>query len=418
MKTAAVIAEYNPFHNGHLYQLNAIRGEINADCIIVLMSGDFVQRGEPAIIDKYARCEAALRGGADLVIELPSYFALGSAEYFANGAVSLLDKLGVIDVLHFGSECGDIGILTKYASCLASETPEYKKTLNMFLRQGFSFPTARSKAMLECFHLDEDILSKANNSLAIEYIKAVIRRKSSIKPVTLLRKGGEYDSKSLTNGEPASAKAIRHALLSLPENSSENTTDLLREFIPDYVLKHLISDVLMCIDDFSGLLHYKLLSSQNLTEKYYDVNETLTNTIFNKLPSFTAFSDFVLECKSKNLTYSHICRGLMHIILDMTDENACLLKENDYSLYARVLGFSDNGKNILKSIKANSSIPIITKPSKALKELDGISLSSFKSDINVTNIYNSVRLRKASHILRNNTHHMMPNELTRELIRI
>ena len=146
MKIAAVIAEYNPFHDGHLYQLRSLRSELCVDYIIVVISGDFTQRGIPAIVDKYSRTRMALENGADLVFELPAYFALGSAAYFAEGAVSLLDKLGVVDVLHFGSECGDIAQLTKYAQILAYETPDYKRLLNQYLKQGLSYPTAKSKA--------------------------------------------------------------------------------------------------------------------------------------------------------------------------------------------------------------------------------------------------------------------------------
>ncbi len=432
MKIAAVIAEYNPFHNGHLYQLNFIRDRLNADRIIVLMSGDFVQRGEPAVIDKYRRCEMALIGGADLVLELPSYFALGSAEYFAKGAVSLLDKLGVVDMLHFGSECGDIDTLLKCARFLATEPPTYKEALNFFLKQGFSFPTARSKAFEKCSGLDKRILSGANNSLAIEYIKALLQRKSSIVPMTFKRSGEKYSSDKLISGKFASANAIRRSLFDIYcQKSAYESVNFLKEFVPEYVFKCLTPDsssdenMLMFADDFSYLLHYRLLNEQladfqNDTGRkpYYDVNDTLANTIFNKLPHFTSFSKFALSCKSKNITYSHISRGLMHIILGMTQENADLLKESDYSQYARVLGFSDRGKDILKSIKANSSIPIITKPSKALKELDGISLISFKNDIHVTNIYNSVRLQKMTLMSQNRVSRTMPHELTRKLIKI
>lgn len=461
MKIAAVTAEYNPFHNGHLYHLNFIREKLNADRIIVLMSGDFVQRGEPAIIDKYRRCEMALRGGADLVIELPSYFALGSAEYFAQGAISLLDKLGVVNILHFGSECGDIGILLKYAHFLSNETPKYKETLNAFLKQGLSFPTARSNALKKCFGLDGHILSGANNSLAIEYIKSILQRNSSITPMTFKRKGAKYNSDKLISGNFSSANAIRHLLSDICggvctyggsySNNYMESINLLKEFVPAYTFKHLSpisqeafksggyvnpakagtsdgcrGNLLMFANDFSSILHYKLLNEQWAKCKniaghgtyYYDVSEAFANTIFNKLPHFTSFSSFALSCKSKNLTYSHISRGFMHIILGMTQENADLLKDSGYSQYARILGFTDNGKDILKLIKANSSIPIITKPSKALKELDGISLISFKNDINVTNIYNSVRLHKMTHMSHPSKAYAMPNELTRKLIKL
>ncbi len=193
MKVTAVIAEYNPFHNGHLYQLDTIRQTCDTDSVIVVMSGDFMQRGIPAIVDKYERCQMALDNGADLVFELPVYFALGSAEYFAQGAVSLIDKLGVVDLLHVGSESGDISLLYEFTrSALAHESDAYRAALNRHLKLGCSFPAARDNALSELFSDDSGIkqlVSAPNNILGIEYIKALIQRDSTIKPVTLARKG-------------------------------------------------------------------------------------------------------------------------------------------------------------------------------------------------------------------------------------
>ena len=162
MKVTAVIAEYNPFHNGHLYQLRTIRMAEHADWIVVVLSGDFMQRGIPAIVDKYQRCQMALANGADLVFELPVYFALGSAEYFAQGAVSLIDKLGVVDSLHFGSECGDLSLITDCARIIAGESCQYQSLLNVFLKQGCSFPAARARAVAALFpEKDTDMLLNA-----------------------------------------------------------------------------------------------------------------------------------------------------------------------------------------------------------------------------------------------------------------
>ena len=155
MNVTAVIAEYNPFHNGHLYQLDTIRQTHDADLIIVVMSGDFTQGGIPAIVDKYERCQMALENGADLVFELPVYFALGSAEYFAQGAVSLIDKLGVVDFLHFGSESGDIDLMYQFTNrMLANESDAYKAALNRYLKRGYSFPAARDRALSELLPAD------------------------------------------------------------------------------------------------------------------------------------------------------------------------------------------------------------------------------------------------------------------------
>ncbi len=417
MKIAAIIAEYNPFHNGHLYQLQTLRKQYHIDYIIVVMSGDFMQRGIPAIIDKYDRCRMALENGADLVFELPVYFSLGSAEYFAAGAVSLIDKLGVVESLHFGSECGDIDALTACASALAAETAAYKETLNKALKEGNSFPSARAAAA-NIYNCPENTLSSPNNILGIEYIKALLQRNSSITPTTIRRTDDGYHSVVLDGDTFASANAIRELLRILPENLFK-----LQEFVPDSVYQYLsnkmnssrqhnLKSSFLFIDHFSQLLRYKLLSevhiSPNRLSCYYDVTRQLANTFYNNLNSFTTISDFVLACKSKNLTYTRISRCLMHILLEMKQDMIDTLKESDYCPYARLLGFNEQGKNVLKQIKANASIPIITKLPRALKTLDGIALQSLKADIYASTVYQSV---KSPHI-------PFLNELKREIIKV
>ncbi len=426
MKITAIIAEYNPFHNGHLYQINTVKEQLGADFVIVIMSGDFMQRGIPAIMDKYARCEMALSCGADLVFELPSYFAIGSAEYFAKGAVSLIDKLGMVDFVHFGSECGDISVLEKCAHIIADESDEYKSALNKYLKSGNSYPASRELAVRELFYKDDtvntdDIFSSPNNILGLEYIKALIQRKSNVKPVTLSRKGEGYSSENIGVGIDrfVSANAIRTAL----ENGSTDLGDL-KGHMPQKsfeILNRYASgdNCFLYLDDFSQVLLYKLLQvgkDKGSFADFYDVGEQLSNTIYNNMMGFTTFDEFVLECKSKNLTYSRICRSLMHILLDMMQDEADILKENDYSQYARLLGFNANGQTLLKAIKANSSIPIITKPVNALKQLDKLGVMSLSKDIYVSNIYESIKQQKIFNTLPKQP--MIKNELTREIIRL
>jgi predicted nucleotidyltransferase len=413
MKVAAIIAEYNPFHNGHLYQINTVKEKLGADFCLVVMSGDFMQRGIPALIDKYERCKMALSNGADIVFELPVYFALGSAEYFAKGAVSLIDKLGVVDFVHFGSECGDISAMEKCASIIADEPDEYKKWLNIYLKEGNSYPAARQHA-LEKLGVNESVLSSPNNILGIEYIKALMQRKSNIAPATLTRIGEGYNSGDITDTEFASANGIRNAL----ENGSTKL-HALKSHMPqgayavldDYYCK---GNSFIYPNDFSQILIYKLLQAGNdktAFAGFYDVGEQLSNTIYNHIMDFTNFNEFALACKSKNLTYTRVCRSLMHILLDMTQKDSDLLKENGYSLYARLLGFSQKGQTLLKSIKANSSIPIITKPVSALKQLDKVSVMSLIKDIYAANIYESIKQQKSLGNCK------IKNELTQKIIK-
>ncbi|MDE7204120.1 MAG: nucleotidyltransferase [Lachnospiraceae bacterium] len=429
MKVTAVIAEYNPFHNGHLYQLGTIRQTLNTDIIIVVMSGDFMQRGIPAISDKYERCRMALENGADLVFELPVYFALGSAEYFAQGAVSLVDKLGVVDFLHFGSESGDISFLYEFTSMmLAHESDAYKSTLNKYLKLGCSFPAARDNALSELLpdQKIKQLVSAPNNILGVEYVKALIQRNSAIKPVTLARKGEGYSSDSLVTGSFASANAIRKALVhqSDTDRFAAQNTGLnqlcVKDHVPVSVYALLHQNGLLYANDFSEILLYKMLQAARHKDAfagYYDIGEQLSHTLYNNLPQYTTLEAFALLCKTRNLTYTRICRGLMHILLEMTQENADTLKYNDYAQYARLLGFTERGKQLLKSIKANTSIPVITKPSSALKQLSGTALMSLRSDIHAADIYDSVRQQKRIRLSDKAAEIVRHNELTSQIIK-
>lgn len=418
MKVTAVIAEYNPFHNGHLYQFQQIRDGLGADYIIVVMSGDFVQRGIPAVIDKYDRCSMALKNGADVIFELPVYFALGSAEYFAMGAVSLIDKLGVVDHLHFGSECGDIQTLTDCAASLVRGSSAYKTALDRALREGKSFPSARASAM-KSDKLPTDTLSSPNDILGTEYIKALMLQKSSITPATIRRTDNGYHSLTLggqENDALASADALREVLNTVGPGQPDQLSKLKR-FVPDQVYDDLYDlctkagcrHPFVSVDDFSLLLQYKLLSefhnSLDHLSRYYDVTHQLANTFYKNLPASSTVSDFTLACKSKNLTYTRISRCLMHILLDMRQDTIRNLQEAGYCQYARLLGFSGHGKKLLKHIKENSSIPIVTRLPKALKALDGVALDSLKADIHASTIYQSVKAVP------------FPNELIHEVIR-
>lgn len=411
MKIAAIIAEYNPFHNGHLYQLDTVRETTGADYIIIVMSGDFVQRGAPAILDKYARCRVALACGADAVFELPVYSALGSAEYFAQGAIALLNKLGVVDVLHFGSECGDINLLCKCAELIAEETDDYKRLLNLHLKEGKSFPLARSEAIKNLSDAS-DVFSSPNNILALEYIKALRQSKSAIIPLTLQRTGADFHSDTLPKRAFPSANAIRKSLL----DGADNTLSHLTGYVPDACLEALRQNTLLFQNDFSQILLYRLLQNISPHNKFahiYDISPELSNTISANTMRFISFETFAHLCKSRNLTYTRICRSLMHILLDMTQENADILKTDGYCSYARLLGFrTKNGKSgLLSQIKKHTSIPIITSPAKGLRQLTKKALISLKADCHAANVYEGVKAQKMTRV-------SPLNELTREIIRL
>ncbi len=217
MKVAGLIVEYNPFHNGHLYHLEQSKKLTGADCIVCIMSGNFIQRGEPALVNKWARAKMALLSGADLVIELPLVYAMSSAEFFAYGAVSILNSLNIVDYLCFGSESGSIDELDNIADILVWEPQAYKELLKNHINKGISFPSARQKALADYLNIGSaslNILSESNNILAVEYLKALKRTESQITPVTIKRINNTYNTCDLT-GNISSATAIRRNFFNL-----------------------------------------------------------------------------------------------------------------------------------------------------------------------------------------------------------
>ena len=354
MKIVGLITEYNPFHNGHQYHIEKAREITGADAVVVVMSGNFVQRGTPAIMPKHLRTEAALKGGASVVIELPVCYATGSAEFFAYGAVSVLENLDCVDSICFGSECGNIEVLQDLAKIIHNEPKQYQESLNLYLRQGNSFPLARQKAMKDFLksNVADSILGEPNNILGIEYLKALYRLNSRMKPYTIQRISSHYHDEYLTETY-SSASAIRKAI---------NEPDELdwSSQVPDscvslYQENHQIRFPVYT-NDFSLLLKYKLLRETKETLTCYaDVSEELANRILNRLNEFTSFEQFCELLKTKELTYSRISRALLHILLNIMVQDMTEIE------YAHVLGFQISDSAVLSSIKKQSSIPLVTK---------------------------------------------------------
>lgn len=395
MKTVGIIAEYNPFHNGHAYQIAAAKRMTGADYCIVIMSGDFVQRGAPAFMDKYARTQAALANGADLVLELPVCYALGSAEYFASGAVALLDKLGVADTLCFGSECGDITLLSEFAEKLSGEDDAFRHVLDQQLRRGLSYPNARNAALqASAPHLigHMNVLIQSNNILAIEYCKALTRRGSAIHPCTVSRAGASYHDASLDNAF-CSALAIREAVA-----SSDSLTEV-RALMPRASYEILEAGYgrtcPVFTDDVSLPLHYQLLSEQSCGfTKYADIDAALSDRIVKKLPTYRRFTDFCEQLKTKNRTYTRIARSLIHILLRIGKDDLEHYQADDYIYYARMLGFREEAGPLLSAIKDKGSIPLLSKLADADTLLSGNGRHMLDMDIYASHIYSSLLQHK------------------------
>ncbi len=319
MKVTGIIAEYNPFHNGHAFHIEETRKNTQADYCIAVISGDFVQRGAPALLNKYDRAKMALENGIDLVIELPVIAATSSAENFAQGGVCLLDALGVVSHISFGAEAStstDIDLLSRLADFFAFEPPAFQEYLEQALKSGCSFPAARAKATLTCLQqtkshsIDiqtlaqfEQLLASPNNILAIEYMKAIRRHNCKLTPSIVTRTGAGYHDAD-TDTKLASSSALRKFIF---QNNSdqESTSDMLNQIltrtVPDSVRELLLtayeSHAFLQEDDFSDLLYYEL-QRQFLHPTASDTDATrsdLAQRIANKLEAFTCWSEFVSD---------------------------------------------------------------------------------------------------------------------------
>lgn len=409
MKTVGIIAEYNPFHNGHQYHIEEALRKTGADAAVILMSGDFVQRGAPAIAPKHLRAKAALLGGASLILELPVLFACGSAELFARGAVSIFNSLGCISSLCFGSECGDIRKLTQIARILSDEPETYRQLLQDELRKGRPFPQARQTA-LSVYTKDPslaEILSSPNNTLGIEYLKALRYFKSPIQPFTISRVGSDYHDTALCESF-SSATAIRSRILnpSSPEDAFSSVAAQLPPASSDLLRRNYQSSLPVTQDDFSLLLKYRLLceNASSLTN-YLDVSNDLANRIINRRNDFATWSSFCDLLKTRELTYTRISRALLHILLGIEKDTfrheppfcftadsttiSCEAQKEQSALYARVLGFQKKDAQILKEIKQHANIPLITKLADT-KALTCAAQTLLNLDIFSSDLYESV----------------------------
>ena len=360
-----IVAEFNPFHNGHKYIIEKARQDTDADYVIVVMSGDFVQRGSAAIMDKHARTMSALKSGVDAVFMLPVAISTASAQYFARGSVKMLADLGC-DYLYFGSEDGDIQNIEKLQYIPGSvETP--------------------------------------NNILAREYMDAIREYKLNIKAYTTKRIGTDYNDSDSTTGEIASASYIRKQLLSEESEDGGDINQLSPVIPPDsmsifatYVkTNNLVNDNL-----FSEILLYKLLSEEKQGfDKYFDVYPDLSSKIISNLYSYKSYNDFANTLKSKDITFSHLKRALCHILLNIVDNDIEIIKKNNYSTYARLLGFRKDNEVIIKILQMRSSIDIITKLSDYYKDCSAESRRLLAKDIFASHLYShfSNKLREVSH---------------------
>lgn len=456
MKVAGIIAEYNPFHRGHAYHIEEVRRKTGADYVIVIMSGNFVQRGAPAIVDKYTRARMALVGGADLVIEMPVVAATASAETFARAGVAILKATGVVTHLGFGCETDNLELLELLATLFVEEPSEYKELLGTFLRDGKTFPEARAAAASKYLQQNKSlqnlqqnnsfqnlqrnnshqnlqrnnshqnlqqnnslhslqhestteysqddicqVLNNPNNILAIEYLKAIRFFDADLIPCPILRQGNHYHEEELSEQKMASATAIRQTVnrLFLEKNSKNSLEKTLLAHIPkdcaNILAEHLQRIPPVDTSDFSDLLLYKLHVERHTFADYLDVKQELANRILNMRERFSEYESFVEMLKTRNSTYTSICRGLLHILLDIKESDLQALAAETYAPYIRVLGFRKSASELLKKMNTHSE-NVITKLAQDKYALTENAKLLLELDINSTHIYNSAVAGKAT----------------------
>ena len=419
MKTLGIIAEFNPFHNGHKYLIEQARSKTGADCCVVIMSGDFVQRGAPAVCNKYLRAEMALKCGADIVFELPCLYSLGSAEAFATGAVNLLSSTGLIDYLCFGSESGDTDSLIKCADIISDETgtDNFKEKLSEHIKSGESYPSAFSKVLSDSLGNLQPLLYSPNNLLGLEYIRAINKYRlscesagnpcHSIKPVAIKRMGSDHFDTEIS--EYSSATAVRNHLYSNaitksdPAILSEGLSGALPLVSYDIIKDNYSKFLPITEDDFSSVLYMRLNTMSD--EELFSI-PAINPDVIHKLTNFRGkkilISDLIMNLKSKCFTYTGISRALFRILLSpfytaaaQTHLNAIRpyrsVTENDtennesYKPYLRVLGFKKSCSEFLRNLRYSDDIDIITKPSDG--PLDN---PSYKLDIFAAGLYEQI----------------------------
>lgn len=393
MKVVAIISEYNPFHSGHEHQIREIRKKFsNRVKVLSLMSSNFVQRGEPALVDKYTRAKMASKAGADLVLEYPSFFCVTSAESFAQKAIYILNKLNCVDYICYGSESNNPKAIRSIAKILVKEPEEFKENLKTYLKEGFSFPKARHLALEEYFRnqkskIDNDfdlILSSSNDILGIEYEKALILEKSKISSFTIKRVGSDYKDNNM-EGSFSSAGAIRKLIL-----ENENAIDLLDKHqgnIPKESLELLKAynehNYFGNIEAFKDIFVSKILTlKEDELRQYPLVNEGIENLLKKKAPYAKSLEELVSSVSGKRYPKTRIQRLLIQLLLDITKES---LELYPLPLYIRALSFKD--KKLLSLIEKKSDLPLVTSLSKSYKTFNSKEKALMDLEIRSSDLY-------------------------------
>ena len=373
MNVVGILAEYNPFHEGHAYQIQKAKEQCGAEFAVVVMNGDFVQRGEPAIFDKYTRTKEALLGGADLIFELPVRFGLSSAGDFAMGGVLALNALPFVTHLCFGTETGDLTPLLQAATFLCDEPDSYRTRVKHFVKQGILYPKARSLALAAESGLPTETWDSPNNILGLEYCVALQKLHSKIKPFTIRREGqGYHDNDTPALSDFPSATFLRKQIRKAGEKEN------------------------LSLSDFSSLIGYSLLTAKDLC-RIKDITPDLSDRIRNELPKYREINEFVKTIKNPSLTTGRIKRSFFQCLFDIE-------KEEPVMPYLRVLGMKKEASSLL-SQKENASCQILTKLAFDVPKMDDTAKKLFAKDLLASDLYRQVFCHKYNQTLPNEYQH-------------
>lgn len=375
MRVVGIIAEYNPFHNGHLYHMEQAKQLVSADAVVCVMSGNFIQRGEPAIVDKWSRAKMALACGADLVLELPVVYAMSSAEFFAFGGIKILDSLGIVDAVCFGSELGDIQKLNMIAEILVNEPEAYRLALKNELKKGLSYPRARENALIPyleqiggtgtvtCEEL-KSIIQMPNNILAIEYLKAIKKLQSKITPYAVKRIKSSHNSDKI-NGRISSATSIRKYIMEKYKRVEGNC--IPEETMPPASKKILEEELNsgrgpVFSDNFESII---LATVRKMSQDELRLHPYISEGMENRLKTFAdksgTLEEMIGNISTKRYPKTRIKRGLFAILIGLKETEFNLFNLNGGPQYIRVLGFNSKGRQLLSLMNKTASLPVIVK---------------------------------------------------------
>lgn len=387
MKNIGIIAEYNPFHNGHLYQINKIKEKFPDSTITVIMSPYFVQRGEPSILDKFIRAEIALENNVDLVLELPTIYSLQSAENFGRGSVKILNSLKYLDYLSFGVEAENFDKINEYVDIQLDNAKELSKYTLEYLNKGYSFANAKNKSTEKIYSdlnkgFDFDLI-KSNNILAIEYLKALKKENSDIDCLPILRNKSDHSDENINYNNISSATSIRKYV------KTNSKLNLISSVIPDKTYYYLNSiNESNSINDYLEILKYKLIINKDSMKDITGYENGLDNLIIKNLNNSLSVEELINKSKNKRYSQTRIQRLIINYLLKI--DNSLIDKSiNNKNEYIRVLGFNTNGQNLLNKVKNNTDLTIITnfKQKNKLKnnrlldiELDASNLYNIKKE--------------------------------------